>query len=130
MVCCSFILGTVLFLGQMFKVSLNQSAVCGLQESVAAAKVLHSTHQDFHSEKYSLLQEAIVMTQFNDKNLAHVIGVVTRGTPVILLMSYCELGSLRCVLKKRKELDDVMPPRLKLDMVVSFAIFSHKYDYV
>ena len=47
-----------------------------------------------------LTREATIMAQISPhENLVSLIGVVTRGLPLMLLISYCEYGSLLEVLR-------------------------------
>ena len=49
-----------------------------------------------------LEQEAIVMAHVGGHpNLVSLIGVITRGDPLVLIISYCEHGSLLSLLRKR-----------------------------
>jgi len=49
-----------------------------------------------------LEQEAIVMAHVGGHpNLVSLIGVITRGDPLVLIISYCEHGSLLSMLRKR-----------------------------
>lgn len=40
--------------------------------------------------KQDLLDEAALMANFNHPNVMGLIGVVTRGTPLLLLLPLCE----------------------------------------
>jgi hypothetical protein len=54
-------------------------------------------------ETDDLLQEAIVMSQVgNHPNLVSIVGAITSGTPMVLVLSYCEHGSFQDMLKKGK----------------------------
>ena len=65
---------------------------------VAAKTVLAGASDDATEE---LLQEAIVMCQVGThENLASIIGTVTVGTPLILIVSFCEHGSFLDVIKQ------------------------------
>ena len=49
-----------------------------------------------------LVKEALLMARVEThKNLMALVGVVTRGTPKMLVISYCEHGALQGQLKKR-----------------------------
>ena len=58
---------------------------------LVAVKCLHAS-QD--SSKTELLHEAAVMAQFHSPRVVQLIGVVTVGEPVMMLVEFCELGPL------------------------------------
>lgn len=61
-----------------------------------------SDHMRTASAIDDLKAEAAIMAQVgNHKNVVSIIGVVTVGTPALLLVSYCEHGSLLNVLQRR-----------------------------
>ena len=63
------------------------------------------------SAEEELLNEALLMRQVGmHKHLVSLIGVITRGSPKIVVISFCENGELLSVLKKKARL----PPRLAL----------------
>jgi hypothetical protein len=39
------------------------------------------------------MAEATVMAQFSHKNVVHLIGVVTVGQPLLIVLELCELGT-------------------------------------
>ena len=45
------------------------------------------------------LEEAVMMAQFDHRNVTQLIGVVTLGDPALLVMEYCALGSLESYLQ-------------------------------
>ena len=49
--------------------------------------------------KIKFLQEATVMMQFNNPKIVSLVGVVTKGEPVLICLEFMELGSLRGYLK-------------------------------
>ena len=65
-----------------------------------AVKVLHRNKDDaIVIARISLLEEAAIMAQFDHPRVVRLIGVVTVGNPLLVLMEYCEGGSLENYLK-------------------------------
>ena len=56
--------------------------------------------QPTREEREELMKEATVSAQFDHENVVMCIGVVTAGTPVMLVLQLCDKGSLHGVLKK------------------------------
>jgi hypothetical protein len=54
-------------------------------------------------ERDELMKEATVSAQFDHENVVMCIGVITAGTPAMLVLQLCEKGSLNMVLKERGE---------------------------
>ena len=78
---------------------LDELATGGAPGYLVAAKTVlaGATVQDTDD----LLQEAIVMSQVgNHPNLVSVVGAITSGAPIVLILSYCEHGSFQDLLKK------------------------------
>jgi len=51
------------------------------------------------AQKVKFLQEATIMVQFNNAKIVSLVGVVTKGEPVLICLEFMELGSLRTYLK-------------------------------
>ena len=61
-----------------------------------------------------LLKEALLMAQVdNHPHLVALIGVITRGNPKILVLSFCEHGELQGLLKKRAADGDAISGKTK-----------------
>ena len=61
-----------------------------------------------------LMQEALLMAQVEPHtNLVSIVGVITRGRPKALVLSYCEHGELSGLLKKRAADGTAFPQREK-----------------
>eukprot|EP00039_Didymoeca_costata_P019844 m.339144 g.339144 ORF g.339144 m.339144 type:complete len:1076 (+) comp18685_c0_seq1:260-3487(+) len=74
---------------------------------MVAAKILKPSKEGLR-EQDDLFQEAAVMAQLGSHhNLVSLVGVVTIGVPKMLVMDYCEHGSLLRYLKKQKTLKSV-----------------------
>ncbi len=52
------------------------------------------------SDKTELLEEAAVMAQFAHPNVVQLVGVVTLGEPVLVILEYMEYGALKSYLEK------------------------------
>ncbi len=81
-----------------------------LQESpiipgfLVAVKSLHVMASS--NDKSELLEEAAVMAQFGHPNVVQLIGVVTVGTPVLVVVEFMEHGDLKGYLEKH-EVDEL-----------------------
>lgn len=101
--------------GEVWKGILDESSVSrggnGIPGHLVAIKTAKeggncisnaSDHMRTASAIDDLKAEAAIMAQVgNHKNVVSIIGVVTVGTPALLLVSYCEHGSLLDVLQRR-----------------------------
>ena len=54
-------------------------------------------------DRVSLLKEAMVTAQFRHKNVVMLMGVVTKGTPILCVLSFNDGGAVRGYLKQKKE---------------------------
>jgi serine/threonine protein kinase len=78
--------------------SLLMGVMVELQVAIKTSK------QSSGSGAEELTREAALMAQVTGhQNLVSLIGVVTSGVPLLLLLSYCEHGSLQSVLVLRAE---------------------------
>jgi serine/threonine protein kinase len=84
--------------GSVWKATLDESTATGIPEYQVAAKIVLD---DASSEaKASLTTEAAVMAQLGShKNLVSIIGVVTAGSPMLLILVYCDHGCLQTHLR-------------------------------
>merc|ERR1719272_2829413 len=86
--------------GDVWKGILDESSAGGVPSYMVAVKTSKEAKGEGADE---MLREATVMAQVSGHpNLVSLIGVVTSGTPLMLLLSLCEHGSLLSVLKERK----------------------------
>jgi hypothetical protein len=87
--------------GEVWKAVLDETSAGGVPGYMVAVKTSKETKGEGAEE---MLREATVMAQVTGHpNLVSLIGVVTSGAPLLLLLSLCENGSLLSVLKKRKQ---------------------------
>jgi serine/threonine protein kinase len=103
--------------GIVWKAMLNERSLTGRPEYQVAAKTLSSKGaQSMSAAIDDLTIEAAVMAQLaGHRNLVSIIGVVTSGDPLILVLSYCDHGSLMGHLKKRAADGKVVPATHKID---------------
>ena len=106
--------------GEVWKGVLDESSAGGVPGYPVAVKTSKEAHGEGADE---LCREATVMAQVTGHpNLVALIGVVTSGTPLLLLLSICENGALNSYLKGLKErnaaatLDDSECARMGLEI--------------
>jgi ephrin-B len=82
------------------KAVLDESTTGGVPGYLVATKIVKKQTGEGADEMH---KEASVMAQLSSHpNVVSLIGVVTSGVPLLLLLSLCEYGSLLSVLKKKK----------------------------
>ena len=105
--------------GEVFKGILDESSTGGVPGYLVACKSVVDGSGEGAND---LLQEALVMAQVGPhQNLVSLIGVVTSGSPLLLVVSYCERGSLLSVLRDRAEMGDALSTVTKLRFAVNIA---------
>jgi serine/threonine protein kinase len=68
---------------------------------VVAVKTLKGVKGDINrQEKDTLMAEATVNAQFSHRNIVNLIGVVTTGQPLMIVLELCENGELRKLVRK------------------------------
>ncbi len=67
------------------------SDIPGSPGYLVAIKTLHAS---IGADKSALLEEAAVMAQFEHEHIVGLHGVVTVGDPTMVILEYCEHGSL------------------------------------
>ena len=93
--------------GDVWKGLFKDGASPGVPEYMVACKVVKDAAGSldtagFAAAEEELLKEALLMAQVETHtNLVSLVGVITRGTPKILVLSFCEHGELQGMLKKR-----------------------------
>ena len=48
---------------------------------------------------HEFMKEALVMAQFNHEHVVRLIGVVSQHQPLLIVMEYCEFGSLEAYIR-------------------------------
>jgi serine/threonine protein kinase len=106
--------------GAVWKAMLDESSSTGTPEyQVAAKTVLEGAPPEARTE---LATEAAMMAQLaGHKNLVSIIGVVSSGSPLIVLLSYCDHGSLLSHLKGRAAAGKLVVTEHKLDFAAQTA---------
>jgi surface protein len=107
--------------GAVWKAMLDESASTGSPEyQVAAKTVLNADASQEATE--DLMTEAAVMAQLaGNKNLVSIVGVVTSGSPLIIVLSFCDHGSLLGHLKNRAAEGKAVVAAHKLDLAAQTA---------
>jgi serine/threonine protein kinase len=106
--------------GAVWKATLDESS-SGIPEYQVAAKTVLDANAS-PAATADLMTEAAVMAQVTGhKNLVSIIGVVTSGSPLILVLSYCDHGSMLSHLTKRAAEGNAVPAASKLDFAAQTA---------
>ena len=93
--------------GDVWKGLLKDGASPGVPEYMVAVKVVKQATDSldtagFAAAEEELLKEALLMAQVETHpHLVALVGVITRGKPKVLILSFCEHGELQGKLKKR-----------------------------
>jgi hypothetical protein len=96
--------------------------MAGLPGYLVAVKVLRNPGVEFRT---SLLQEAAVMAQFTHPRVVQLVGVITVGDPLMVVLEYCEHGSLSSYLDKT-QLDVDTKRMIALDCAEGLAYLASK----
>ena len=91
--------------GEVSKGSLSENP--SLPGYLVAIKVLHRG-VDTQGGRDLLLAEASLMAQFTHDNVVRLIGVVTAGDPLLIILEFCEKGSLDAYLDKHDLKSDIL----------------------
>lgn len=107
--------------GEVYKAMLDESSKGGPPSFMVAAKTVLDSKASPEATR-DLESEALVMARVaGHPNLVSLIGVVTRGDPLVLIISYCEHGSLLSLLKSRAAEHDPLEYELKLRLGLDTA---------
>jgi surface protein len=106
--------------GAVWKAMLDESHATRRPEYLVAAKtVLEGAPAEARAD---LMTEAAAMAQLaGHKNLVSIIGVVTSGNPLILVLSYCDHGSMLTHLAKCVATGKAVSMEHKLDFAAQTA---------
>lgn len=100
--------------GSVFKALLDESANHGPPEYMVAAKTVLASAAS-QGATNELLTEATMMAELgNHANIVSIIGVITCGDPLVLVVAYCEHGSLLSMLRKRAAASDALGVMAKI----------------
>ena len=104
---------------QVWKGLLSDGDNPSIPEYMVACKVVKEATggldtAGFAAAEEELLKEALLMAQVdNHPHLVSLVGVITRGNPKILVLSFCEHGELQGLLKKRAADGDAFSDQAK-----------------
>eukprot|EP00729_Bicosta_minor_P007791 gene7791-8950_t len=109
--------------GKVWKGILTESASEGLPGYLVAAKTataaISSSSANPNAE---LLEEASIMARVTGHmNVVSLVGVITKGLPMVLVVSYCEFGSLLLRLREQASADSPLSLADKLNFAVHVA---------
>ena len=83
----------------MFKAFLDEQSERNIPRFMCAVKIIRDGYPDALQE---LTEEATLMADFNHRNVMSLIGVVTRGTPKMIILPFCSNGDLHGFLRCMK----------------------------
>jgi surface protein len=107
--------------GAVWKAMLDESTTTGNPEYQVAAKTVLDANSAPEATA-DLMTEAAVMAQLaGHPNLVSIIGVVTSGNPLILILSYCDHGSMLSHLKRSVAEGNALPLAHKIDFAAQTA---------
>jgi surface protein len=108
--------------GSVYKATLDESSTSGgvPEYTVAAKTVLDAKASPDATRELRL--EAMVMAQLGGHpNIVSIVGVITRGDPMVLIVSFCEHGSLLSLLRNRAEAMRPLVVAVKVRMACDIA---------
>jgi serine/threonine protein kinase len=106
---------------------LNEKSTTGIPEFTVAVKVLRS--EPMERELVEFMREAAMVAQFQHPNVISLVGVCTAGAPAMLVMQYCEHGSLRSFLRSRVGFNELLlgsKVQILLDIASGMAYLSER----
>ena len=107
--------------GAVWKAMLDESPRGGPPAYMVAAKTVLDAKASPEATQ-ELQDEALVMARVTGHlNVVSLVGVVTRGAPLMLIVSYCEYGSLESVLRQRVDEQSPLGINLKLKIGLDAA---------
>ena len=113
--------------GDVWKGLLTDSDNAAVPEYMVACKVVKEAsgsldRTGFAAAEEELLKEALLMAQVETHpHLVSLVGVITRGNPKVLVLSFCEHGELQGALKKRAADGDAFSTAAKLEFCLEVA---------
>ena len=108
--------------GQVWKGLLDESSIGGAPSYLVAAKTVLDSKISPEAQ-LDLKAEALVMSQVGGHvHLVSLVGVITRGDPLVVIISFCEHGSLLSLLRQRAEKEHSplgIKPKMKLGLAIA-----------
>ena len=86
--------------GDVFKAMLDEQHSRGTPEYMVAAKTVKDAANHPEGAQELVGEAAVMMQVIGHPNLVSIIGVVTAGDPLVLVLQYCQHGSVLGYLKK------------------------------
>ena len=86
--------------GDVFKAMLDEQFSRGTPEYTVAAKTVKDAANNPEGARELVAEATVMMQVVGHVNLVSIIGMVTIGDPLILVLQYCEHGSMLGYLKK------------------------------
>ena len=87
--------------GSVYKCTLDELQSRGNPSFTVAAKTVIDPHLHPEGTQELISEAAIMMQVSNHPNLLSIIGVITSGDPMVLILQYCEHGSAISYLKTK-----------------------------
>jgi serine/threonine protein kinase len=120
--------------GEVWKALLDESSIAGgAPEYLVAAKTVKNAKESPEGSR-ELLAEAALMAQVGvHKHLVSLIGTVTSGDPLILVVAFCEHGSLLSALLEAAADKTPVPLEYKAALAVDIAkgmAYLHQCKYI
>jgi surface protein len=108
--------------GTVWMAMLDESSTTGRPAYQVAVKTVADAGTAAAAATDDLMTEATVMAQVEGhRNLVSIIGVVTVGDPVMLILTYCDHSSMLSYLKTRAAEDRTVPSVHKIDFAAQTA---------
>ena len=108
--------------GEVWQCVLDESYTRDTPECTVAAKTVLDSKESSEATQ-ELLSEASVMAQVSGHhNLVSIIGVITRGDPLVLVIQFCEHGSALDLLKQRAAGGAPLPWIVKMEMALEVSL--------
>ena len=100
---------------------LDEEVTGGPPSYLVAAKTVNDSNNSPEAMR-ELQSEALVMAQVtHHPNLVSLVGVITRGDPLVLVISYCEHGSLLSLLRTQAKDGSPLSAEVKLKLGLQAA---------
>lgn len=107
--------------GDVFKAMLDEQFSRGTPEYMVAAKTVKDVANNPESARELAAEATVMMQVVGHVNLVSIIGMVTAGNPLVLVLQYCEHGSVLGYLKKMFAAGDEVAIGDKMVMAAEIA---------
>jgi serine/threonine protein kinase len=107
--------------GAVWKCTLDETSAGGTPSYLVAAKTVLDIDKKPEARD-ELVSEAIVMAQLTGHlNVVSLVGVITRGDPLVLILSYCEHGSLLSYIRGQHKAGTTVELEVKRRLLMEVA---------